>query len=60
MGTNIKANMNKKWYTIEVTPIDQYRAPHKFKIETKNLDKTMDKYTRDKEGNVTALWKVLK
>ena len=51
---------NKKWYTIEVTPIDQYKAPHKFMIETLNPKNTIDKYTRDKEGNVTALWKVVR
>lgn len=51
---------DSKWYKIEVTPIDQYRAPYNFKIETLNLENTMHKYTRDKEGNVTALWKILK
>jgi hypothetical protein len=52
--------MSKQWYTIEVTPIDQYRAPYNFRIETLNLENMMNKYTRDKEGNVTALWKILK
>lgn len=58
MGTNIEAS--KRWYKVEVTPIDQYRAPYNFKIETLNLENTMNKYTRDKEGNVTALWKVVR
>ncbi|MDB4378320.1 hypothetical protein N9Z41_00980 [bacterium] len=48
-----------KWYTIQVTPIDEIRSPYNFKIETLNLENTMHKYTRDKEGNVTALWKIL-
>jgi hypothetical protein len=48
-----------KWYTIQVTPLDEVRSPYSFRIETSNLDKTMDKYTRDKEGIITALWKIL-
>jgi hypothetical protein len=49
-----------KWYTILVTPLDEVRSPYSFKIETSNLDKTMDKYTRDKEGTVTALWEIVR
>ena len=53
--------MNKlKWYNIQVTPIDEIRSPYNFRIETSNLDKTMDKYTRDKEGIITALWKIIR
>ena len=51
---------NKKWYTIQVQPLETGKTPHKFRIETSNLDNTMNKYTRDKEGNVTALWEILK
>lgn len=49
-----------KWYTIQVTPLDEVRSPYNFKIETSNLDTTMDKYTRDKEGTIIALWKVIR
>ena len=51
---------NKKWYTIQITPLETDKMAHKFRIETKNLDKTMEKYTHDKEGNVTALWEVIR
>ena len=49
-----------KWYTIQITPLDEVRSPYSFKIETSNLDRTMDKYTRDKEGTITALWEIIK
>ena len=49
-----------KWYTIKVTPLDEVRSPYNFKIETSNLDQTMDKYTRDKEGTIKALWEVIR
>lgn len=49
-----------KWYTIQVTPLDEVRSPYNFKIETSNLEKTMDKYTRDKEGTITALWEIVR
>ena len=49
-----------KWYTIKVTPLEEDKRYQTFKIETSNLEKTMDKYTRDKEGTITALWEVLK
>ncbi len=49
-----------KWYTIQVTPLDEVRSPYNFKIETSNLDQTMDKYTHDKEGMITALWEIVR
>ena len=49
-----------KWYTIKVTPIEAGKRYQTFRIETSNLEKTMEKYTRDKEGNITATWEVLK
>lgn len=53
--------MNKlKWYNVQVTPIDESTPPYSFKIETSNLDKTMDKYTRDKEGTIIAIWKTIR
>jgi len=45
-----------KWYTIKIVPINENLEPYKFKIETSNLEKTMDKYTRDKEDIITATW----
>ena len=51
--------MNKpKWYTIKVTPLEEGKRYQTFRIETSNLDQTMDKYTRDKEGIITALWEI--
>ena len=48
--------MNKpKWYTIKVTPLEEGKRYQTFRIETSNLDQTMDKYTRDKEGTITCL-----
>jgi len=49
-----------KWYTVRVSPIDEVREPYKFKIETSNLRSTMEKYTRDKEGETTSTWKVIR
>ena len=49
-----------KWYKIRVTPIESNRSPYEFKIETSNLKETMDRYSRDKEGNVTKLWEQIK
>ena len=53
--------MNKlKWYTIQITPLDESKAPYDFKIETSNLEDTLDRYTRDKEGTITALWEIIR
>ena len=49
-----------KWYKIRVTPIESNMSPYEFKIETFNLKETMDRYSRDKEGNVTKLWEQIK
>lgn len=49
-----------KWYTILVTPLDEVRQPYSFKIDTSNLDQAMNKYTRNKEGIVTALWEIVR
>jgi hypothetical protein len=49
-----------KWYTIKVTPLEENKRYQTFKIETSNLEKTMDKYTRDKEGTITALWEIVR
>lgn len=51
--------MTNKWYTIKTTPIEVGGRSQTFRIETRNLDQTMDKYTRDKEGNIVATWEVL-
>lgn len=53
-------NMTNKWYTIKVTPVEADGYAQTFKIETSNLKQTMEKYTRDKEGNIKATWEVLK
>jgi hypothetical protein len=57
---SIKMNNMKKWYTIKVTPLEEGKSDQTFKIETSNLDQTMDKYTRDKEGTITALWEIVR
>ncbi len=49
-----------KWYTIKITPIEADKHSHTFRIETSNLEKTMNKYTRDREGTITALWEILR
>lgn len=49
-----------KWYKIKVTPIESNRPPYEFKIETSNLKETMNRYSRDREGNVTKLWEQIK
>lgn len=49
--------MNKlKWYNIRITPVEGGKSPYEFKIETSHLKQTMEKYTRDKEGNIISLW----
>ena len=47
---------NSKWYKIKVTPIEGDKPPYEFKIHTSNLVSAMEKYTHDKEGNITSLW----
>ena len=49
-----------KWYTIKVSPIDEVREPYEFLIETSNLKKTMEKYTRNKEEEITVTWKIVR
>jgi hypothetical protein len=56
----LKYMSKPKWYKIRVTPIESNRSPYEFKIETSNLKETMDRYSRDKEGNVTKLWEKIK
>jgi hypothetical protein len=53
--------MNKlKWYNIRITPVEGGKLPYEFKIETSHLKQTMEKYTRDKEGTITALWEIVR
>ena len=49
-----------QWYTIKVSPIDEVREPYEFLIETANLKKTMKKYTRNKEEEITATWEIVR
>lgn len=49
-----------KWYTIKISPIDEVREPYEFLIETFNLNETMNKYTRDKEGEIKATWSIVR
>ena len=52
--------MTNKWYTIRVTPVEVDGYVQTFKIETSNLKQTMEKYTHDKEGNITATWEIIR
>tara|TARA_R110000803_G_scaffold93889_1_gene161352 strand:- start:1491 stop:1655 length:165 start_codon:yes stop_codon:yes gene_type:complete len=49
-----------QWYTIKVLPIDGVREPYEFLIETVNLKRTMKKYTRNKEEEITATWEIVR
>jgi len=49
-----------KWYKVKITPVDKDQPPHEFRIQTANIKNTLKKYTQDKEGNITAVWEILK
>ena len=53
-------NMINKWYKVKITPVDKDQPPHEFRIQTANIKNTLKKYTQDKEGNITAIWEILK
>ena len=53
--------MNRKnWYNIRITPVESDKEPYSFMIETSNINSAMDKYTKDKEGTIVALWEVIR
>ena len=39
----------KAWYKIKVTPQDDVTEPYTFKVETRNIEWTMEQYTRNRE-----------
>ena len=49
-----------KWYTIKITPVEADKHSHIFRIETSNLEKTMEKYTHNKEDNIVSTWEIIK
>jgi hypothetical protein len=48
--------MSNKWYKIRITPLDEEQEPYTFKVQTKNIDWTMEQYQRNREP---FHWKVL-
>lgn len=39
-----------KWYTIKVIPLNEEQEPYEFKVETSNIEWTMEQYARNREG----------
>ena len=46
----------KKWYKILVTPLNEEQEPFVFKVETHDIDWTMEQYQRNREP---FHWKML-
>jgi len=44
------------WYKIQVTPLNEEQEPYTFKVQTKDIDWTMEQYQRNREP---FHWKVL-
>jgi len=46
-----------KWYTIKVIPISEEQEPYEFKVETSNIEWTMEQYARNREG---FAWEIIR
>tara|TARA_B100000900_G_C20159196_1_gene545193 strand:- start:406 stop:561 length:156 start_codon:yes stop_codon:yes gene_type:complete len=46
-----------KWYTIKVMPLNEEQEPYEFKVETHNIEWTMEQYARNREG---MAWEIIR
>ena len=55
-GYDYQGEKPAAWYKIKVTPLDQEQEPYVFKVQTKDIDWTMEQYQRNREP---FHWKML-
>ena len=47
---------SKAWYKIQVTPLNEEQEPFVFKVETHDIDWTMEQYPREHRRTSSIYW----